>query len=284
MSYNKLDKVDLLDVDKQIAQQNFVCLSFVSPEYEIKKRELFEFEQFVKNYDFNKSMEKMNQFLNFVSFKYNLTVEDIQKDFKEFVDTEKENLDLSIENDYKNFIDRNEDILLDEYNKKNKFQTSVRGIKVRGVFPTQEEAELRCKVLRELDPNHDIYVGPVGTWVPFHPEAYKTGKVEYLENELNNLMHEKQKNQEKAKAQFDQRVKEEKLKAIKENMEKATEHNNVLTQTINEKGELVGLQNVNSQEKTLGVNASIEDIQNELFEGDDIITSSKNSLADNTEN
>ena len=76
----------------------------------------------------------------------------------------------------KNFMDKNEESLDVEFSKLHEFQTSTRGIKVRGVFSTQEEAELRCKMLREVDPNHDIYVGPVGVWVPYHPEAYKTGK------------------------------------------------------------------------------------------------------------
>ena len=82
-----------------------------------------------------------------------------------------------------------------EFGEKHNFQTSVRGIKVRGVFPTQQEAELRCKMLRQADPNHDVYVGPVGIWVPFHPEAYKTGRVEYMEETLNELMSEKKKNE-----------------------------------------------------------------------------------------
>ena len=33
--------VDLLDVDKPIAEQNFACLSFVSPEYIIKNKQLY---------------------------------------------------------------------------------------------------------------------------------------------------------------------------------------------------------------------------------------------------
>jgi hypothetical protein len=58
-------------------------------------------------------------------------------------------------------------------------------------------------MIREVDPNHDVYVGPVGLWIPFHPEAYKTGNVQYLERELNELMHEKMKNEDNAKLQFD---------------------------------------------------------------------------------
>jgi hypothetical protein len=139
-------------------------------------------------------------------------------------------------------------------------------LKVRGVFPTQEEAELRCKMLRESDPNHDVYVGPVGTWLPYHPEAYKTGNVNYLEKELNDLMHEKKKNEDKAKLNFETRVKESKVNAIEENMKKANKYNNKLTQSINENGELISIENMNTQEKTLGVNASLEEIRKELFE------------------
>ena len=102
---------------------------------------------------------------------------------------EKYNLQKS--NEFKNFMDAHEDGLTDEFNKENHFQTCVRGLKIRGCYSTQEEAELRCKMLREVDPNHDIYVGQVGVWMPWDPEAYKTGKVEYLEEELNQLMNEK---------------------------------------------------------------------------------------------
>jgi hypothetical protein len=165
--------------------------------------------------------------------------------------------------------------LEEKYMDEHSMQTSVRGLKIRGVFPTQQEAELRCKMIREVDPHHDVYVGPVGLWIPFHPEAYKTGNVQYLEKELNELMHEKKKNEDNAKLQFDKRVKESKVKAINENMEKAKASNNRLTQTINEKGELVSIKNMNTQEKNLGVNASLEEIEKELFEGDTIITGKK---------
>ena len=47
---------------------------------------------------------------------------------------------------------------------------------------------------------------------------------------------------------------------------------NKLTQTINEKGELVGIENMSTAEKNLGVNASMEDIRKEMFEGENIVT------------
>jgi hypothetical protein len=263
--------VDLLDEDKPIAEQKFCCLSFVSPENEIKNKKLFMFESFLREYDFNKSMEKFIQFVNYISYKYSINSEEIVTEFKSFVESERPSLTKSCEDDYKTFLDNNEDRLEKVFNEKHNFQTSVRGLKVRGVFPSQQEAELRCKMLREADPNHDVYVGPVGIWVPFHPEAYKTGNVQYLETELNELMHEKKKNDDKAKLEFDKRVKEAKVAAIQENIKKAEQTNNKLTQTINENGELVSIQNMNTQEKNLGVNATLEEIRAELFEGDNIV-------------
>ena len=264
--------VDLLDEDKPIAEQKFVCLSFISPEKVLKNKDVFMFENFAKQYHFNKSAELLTQYSNFVGFKYGLDADELNNDLKQFAESEKDKMKHSVEDDYKNFLDRNEEDLEKQFAKEHEFKTSVRGVKVRGVFPSQEEAELRCKMLREVDPNHDIYVGPVGIWVPFHPEAYKTGRVEHLEKELNELMHEKKSNEDKAKMAFDKRVKESKLEAINENMKLAEEHGNKLTQTINEKGDLISIENMNTTEKTLGVNATMEDIQKELFEGDNIVT------------
>lgn len=234
--------VDLCDEDQPIAGQKFACLSFVSPEKVLKQREQFIFEQFVKEWDFNKSITKFVEFLNFASFKYSIKSEDLMNDFQEFAKEEKEKLkEFSVEDDFKTFMDQNEENLNAKFQKENNFQTSVRGLKVRGVFPTQEEAELKCKKLREVDANHDIYVGPVGIWIPWDPDAYKTGRIEFMEDELNQLHNEKIKNELKAKEQFDLRVKETKKKAIEENIKKAKETGNVLTQTLNEDGDLVGV-------------------------------------------
>jgi hypothetical protein len=266
--------VDLLEEDKPIAGQKFVCMSFCSPEKLLKQKEMFYFEEFLKNWEFNKSMEKFLQFLNFISFKYNISFEDVNKDFKDFVQEEKENLTKgTLDDDYKTFLDNHEEELQKKFDIQHSFQTSTRGLKVRGVYPTQEEAELRCKMLREIDPNHDIMVGPVGMWMPWDPEAYKTGRVEYMEEELNQLMHEKQKNESNAKTAFEQRVKETKQKAIEENIKNAEKSGNTLSQSIDENGNLIGVNNVNTHEFALGEkeNISTADICKELFDGENVV-------------
>lgn len=266
--------IDLLEEDKPLSGQKFVCVSFVSPENILKQKQLFYFEEFLKKWDFNKSMEKFLQFLNFLSFKYNMSFDDFTNDFKDFVKDEKDILAKSnMDDDFKTFIDNNEEELDKKFGISHNFQTSTRGLKIRGSYPTMEEAELRCKMLREIDPNHDILVGPVGMWMPWEPEAYKTGRVEYMEEELNQLMHEKSKNETNAKSAFDQRVKETKQNAIEENIKNAEKSGNALTQTIDEQGNLIGVNNKSSQDFAVKENENISsaDICMELFEGENIV-------------
>jgi len=243
--------IDLCDEDQPIAGQKFCCMSFVSPEKILKKREVLLFNSFVKNWDFTKSMERYRDFIQFLSFKYNLKVEDVITDFNDFIKEEGDKIkNIGVEDDYKNFVDKHEEKFNEQFNRDHAFQTSVRGLKVRGVFSTQEEAENKCKSLRKNDPNHDIFVGPVGIWIPWDPDAYKTGKVEFLEEELNQLHNEKIKNETLAKEEFDKRVMDTKRKAIEENIKLAKKSGNVLTQTMDEKGNLIGVkEKVNFDER-----------------------------------
>jgi len=90
-------------------------------------------------------------------------------------------------------------------------------------------------------------------------------------------MHEKQKNEASAKQNFEQRVKETKQKAIEENMKKAEKSGNTLTQTIDDDGNLIGINNMSTKESTFTQNAeesesiTAADIRAELFEGDNIV-------------
>jgi hypothetical protein len=266
---------DVLEVDKPLAGQAYGCFSFISPEKILKQREMFFFEEFVKQWEINKSMEKFHGFLNFISYKYKLHFNEIMNDFEGFVKEEKENIIKSqMEDDYKNFLDREEESLQKQFDIKHEFQTSTRGFKARGNFATQEEARLRAKMLREVDPMFDIFVCPVGTWVPPDPEPYKTGEVEYLEEELNQLAHEKKKNEEIAKSAFEKRKTETKQQAIEENKRNAQKFGNVITQDIDEDGNLIGV-GITSTERTFEQkdpqDISVADIRSELFEGDNVI-------------
>ena len=270
--------VDLLDEDKPIAGQKFACLSFVSPEKIIKHKESFFFDEFVKQWELSKSMERFTQFLAFLSHKYSLTLEDLNSDLQEFAEVEKDQLfknSLTLNDEYKTFLDNNSEKLQEMYDKENSFRTSTRGVKIRGCFPSQEEAELRAKTLRAVDSHHDIMVGPVGLWLPFDPDAYKTGRTEYLEAELNQLMHEKKKNEKKATDEFESRIRDAKEKAMKDNVEKAKASGNKLTQTLDEAGNLVSANDVTTFAGGLREddNLSAEEVRDKLFNQPNVLTS-----------
>jgi hypothetical protein len=271
--------IDLCDEDPPIAGQKFACLSFISPEKLLKQREVFMFEEFLKQWDFKKSMDKFFDFIHFISFKHGLDVETIMNDYTEFIAEEGVKLkSQGVEDDYKNFLDKNEEALTQKFQKAHEFQTSVRGLKIRGVFPSQEEAEMKCKKIRDMDPNHDILVGPVGIWLPWDPDAYKTGRIEFMEDELNQLHSEKIKNEEKAKEEFERRVKETKKKAIEENIKLAQKSGNKLTQAIDEQGNLVGVKEtvdfesreVATEEETKAYNDQVLEYNQKKSEDDGI--------------
>jgi hypothetical protein len=64
---------------------------------------------------------------------------------------------------------------------------------------------------------------------------------------------------------------------MEENAKKAEKSGNSLTQMLDDNGELVGVANMNTQEKALtrqdaNGGISVADIRSELFEGDNVIT------------
>ena len=242
--------VDLLKEDPVIASQTYGCYSFVSPEKIIRNRELFMFEKFVKQWQYSKALSMFSDFTQFLAFKYNINSDVIMNDLVTFCKEEENVLKREdVVGDFKQFMDKNEERLGEEYNRENKFQTSVRGFINRGNFASAEEAEKYAKELRDRDPNHDIFVGRNFVWTPLDPDAYKTGRIEFLEEELNQLHHEKLKNEKKAKEEFEKRLYEAKRKAVEENVRKAKASGNKLTQTMDENGNLVGANTINYDER-----------------------------------
>jgi uncharacterized membrane protein YheB (UPF0754 family) len=91
-----------------------------------------------------------------------------------------------------------------------------------------------------------------------------------MEETLNQLMSDKKKNEETAKQEFDKRVREARQKAIEENMKKAEESGNKLTQTINADGELVGISNAANFDG-LDEDSTIDDIKKSMFEAENVV-------------
>ena len=176
----KEEKIDYLEVDETIPGQNYVCLSFVSPDSLIDSKEAFKVAKFLqsvckdKDMDFKRVMEQYKDF----SYKFQ---DELQKDFDE----------------------------------QNDFKTNIRGLKVRGTYNTKDEAEKRAKKLQTLDSDFHVFVGQVGYWLPWDPCADKIEDESFINSQLNDMM-EKYKENNINKDIFYEEQKREKVQAARE--------------------------------------------------------------------
>jgi hypothetical protein len=190
-------EVDYLDEDKAIRGQNYVLLSFVSPEDVIVNKEAYYFTRFLDQ--FSKDMQTL--FTGLVA-KY--------PDAKDLVETVKNNhLYISdpkeMDEQYKYFKSTHSADIESEYHRDNNFQTSIRGLKVRGVFDTLDEAKNRSEFLKKVDNKFDIFIGQVGCWCPWSPNPNDLQNQEYSETQLNTLMKKYKENMENKDIVFEQR-------------------------------------------------------------------------------
>jgi hypothetical protein len=95
-----------------------------------------------------------------------------------------------------------------KFSEENNFQTSIRGLKVRGVYETLREAQVRSEVLKRIDSRHNIYIAQVGCWCPWSPNPDDIQDQEYAESGLNTLMKEYQKNQQQKDTFYEERARE----------------------------------------------------------------------------
>jgi hypothetical protein len=102
----------------------------------------------------------------------------------------------TIKESYDDFMFAKGKQLEEDFFAKNNFQTTVRGLKVRGSYSTQEEASARAKKLQRNDPIHNIYVATVGKWLAWDPSPNDVTDQEYAEDELNTLMKSYKENEE----------------------------------------------------------------------------------------
>ena len=80
--------VDVLDEDKPVAGQKFVCISFISPEKILQQKNTYFFKQFLKQWDMNKSLE-VHSFLSFI-LQHNVSMDTLTSDLQEFVKEERD--------------------------------------------------------------------------------------------------------------------------------------------------------------------------------------------------
>ena len=284
---------DFLDVDKPVPGQSFVCLSFVSPEKTLMDKEQWMFYQY-----------------------HQYVISEYNKIFTELTDTllETDNDTVPVDGilDLKERLGRvfamNQvgyskwsELISDhkfkegerlerEFDKMNNFQTSVRGVKVRGVYDTYREAEVRSKVLQRTDSRFDVFIGQVGYWLPWHPDVNRIQDQEYMNNDLNTLMKEYKKNEEK-RDMFYEEQKQSRVKEAREQAERARnlhEEKAKLTHLVDEDDSQNETRNGNAEkpQSSSGLNAesqpeqTLEDTATQLQDVDPWLKRKMNSGTD----
>lgn len=182
---------DFLEQDAPIRGQNYVCMSFVSPEDVIQDKEQFVFQEFMKKFasDMHFMFDSLrNRFEGDRVVSEILTAVEQTHDYIHDVNALKEH--------YNVFKSINGERLDSEYSKANGFRTSIRGIKIRGSYESMEEARNRAAAIRRVDDKFDVFVGEVGCWCPWSPDPADIKDQEHAESQLNTMVKQYRENQE----------------------------------------------------------------------------------------
>jgi hypothetical protein len=201
---------DFLDEDPVLRGQNFVCLSFLSPEDVIKRKDVFLFQKYISNFS-----KEMKNFFVQLSEKYEEEVDKIKmikERYRYLFNSD------NIQEEYNFFVTNNPE-LEKEYFAENNFQTTIRGIKVRGTFDTMREASIRAQVLKKLDDKFNIYIATVGSWVPWAPDPDEIENQEYAETHLNSLMKKYKENTDKKDVFYEERKRDLQFMKVKTKIE-----------------------------------------------------------------
>jgi hypothetical protein len=153
-------------------------------------------------------------FLALKEIRKGLTV-DVPKDLEAHVKAEMTDFKTTtIQEAYDTYLYKNKKKLEDAFFAKNSFRTTIRGLKVRGVYDTYAEGMARAKTLQKLDPDFNVYVGQVGFWLPWDPEPSEVPDQEYADDQLNQLM-KKYKENESQRDEFYESMKRDRIGAAK---------------------------------------------------------------------
>lgn len=205
---------EYLTEDPELRGQKYVCLSFLSPEDLLANKDVFFFENYVNEYaknldtlisglrqKFETDAKEVGALLKAEREREGanpesvLAIEAIHDKYRASTEMLDHIRDInpqyfkpeSLQDDFRFYRQVNGSRLDAEFHEKNQFRTSIRAIKVRGVFETVQEAEIRANVLKKMGDKFDIFVGTVGCWCPWSPNPYEM-KQEYAVEALNTLM------------------------------------------------------------------------------------------------
>lgn len=200
-------EVDYLDQDPPIRGQKYVCLSFVSPEDVLKRKDVFALGRFLKALAVD-----VSQLLDSLDAKFK-DAPAYAADVAEMTALLRQRhaylwSDDDLHGEYEFFRTTNAPRLDDDFQAANGFHTSVRGIKVRGAYETLPEAQNRVRAIQKYDRHSNVFVAEVGCWCPWSPNPDDVADAEYAETHLNTLMKRYKENRDKSEELYETRKRE----------------------------------------------------------------------------
>ena len=270
-------KRDYLKVDPTVYGQNWVVLSFVSPEDLLRKKEMVYMNEFLVR-EVNKTLK--DQAVHMVKelghvlrtlvepqvdkYKASVNADDrqvgklLEEAYKKLIPDEESfgtrclhlyaNDYDELHDKYKIFKMQNNDEIDKRFEQENDNRTSIRGLKIRGVYNDRRDADDRAKEMREYE-GLSAFVGPVGYWLPWDPDPDAVQDSDYMLPQLNELMKKYHDNARDRNKHFEERKREMMENANLSNAEKKRKQ---LYKKLMDKKQKEVERELREREKTLG--------------------------------
>lgn len=178
---------DHLEEDAPIRGQNYACLSFVSPNDALSSKDAFAVRRFLGKiskditdmfgnleglFADSKAAPYVTETMRLLKDRHAFLWDDraAQDEFAAWRTQQATEIDESFRSEYGNFT------------------TTIQGIKIRGVYDSEEEARTRAKNIQRIDPKFHVFIAQVGVWCPWSPSIDDLKDSEYSTTQLNTLM------------------------------------------------------------------------------------------------
>ena len=233
-----------LESDDEIRGQKYVCLSFLTPQkvllrrkehfflskfleffaldYKVKATESFVLDQLrglqntLSDIQLELENERISQGDKEVASKLGALAEKVTSAREELARKTPADLETHVKANMSDFRESKiteewdrymavkGEALEEEFHKDNNFQTTVHGLKVRGIYANHDQAVARAKALNKKDPYFNVYVADVGEWLPWDPNPDQVESGEYQNEHLNKLMQSYKENMAQKDAFFEE--------------------------------------------------------------------------------
>lgn len=201
------DVEDHLDRDPPLRNQHYCCVSFMLPRDAMADAHVFRVGRYLRAC--GQDVEEMLKSVERLGPKAKELARNVRTKHAHVLD------EAALQEDFRSFEAQFGAQLDEEYEKLHGRKMDVVGVKFRGAYNTQQEAEQRCAMLRDLQsktPNANdvhIYVAEVGAWLSMCPRSNQVEDEVFAEAQLNTIMKNHKEN-----AQMSERTKEEWKKQV----------------------------------------------------------------------